>query len=173
MSQDVPQHASRFEETYRPVARAKDLIRTDYKDDVLLYDELVHQIHHLDAEVAAVWQGCDGRSSIIEISLATRIPLDRTRVALSELSRRNLLTEAIPPTMVISRLDRRKMTKIGLAALPAIVSITAPIAKAAASGCPPLPDYLGTGACFENCHCGSQTCYDAYPESGWAGFCAS
>lgn len=133
MSQGVPQHASRFDETFYPTARTEDLERTEAKGEVLLYDKRLHHIHHLDPEVTAVWHHCDGRSSIAMISTITGIREERIRLALDELSQRHLLISELPSHLRIPRTTRRRIAKLGLAALPGIVSVSAPVAADADS----------------------------------------
>ena len=51
-----------------PVARYQDLVITETGDELLVYDETSHQIHHLNAEAASVWRLCDGVRSIDAIA---------------------------------------------------------------------------------------------------------
>lgn len=153
MSRDIPQHTNRFDEGYLPTARTEDLVSTYSDDEVLLYDERSHHIHRLDAEVTAVWHNCDGRSSLQKISSNTGISRERVRVALSELSQGNLLVESAPDQLRVSRIDRRRITKLGLATLPGIISISAPIATAAASGTSSGCMAQGTFGCTSHEQC--------------------
>lgn len=169
MSRDIPQHTNRFDEGYLPTARTEDLVSTEAAGKVLLYDTRLHHIHHLDAEVTTVWHHCDGTKTISMMSIATGIREERIRVALDDLARRELLVEDMPDHLRVSRMNRRKMAKLGIATLPGIISITAPIAKAAASGGATTPRLKGLNEpCAANSECHSDTCLmEAWEESGF------
>jgi hypothetical protein len=157
----MSRHANRFDSTYRPLARTKELVTTESSNEVLIYDERVHHMHHLDAEVTAVWHHCDGRRTPEAISLATGIDRIRVLVSLRKLDERQLLDNAVPAELREQKESRRKfLRKAGVATLPAIVSVTAPIAKAAASGGRPecqLPEGYPAGYCWDDCGCPNGT----------------
>jgi hypothetical protein len=159
----MSRHANRFESTYRPLARTEELVTTESKDEVLVYDQRAHHIHHLDAEVTSVWSNCDGTRTPEAISLATGIDRVRVRVSLRKLDECQLLDSTLPAELKEPTGSRRKfLRKAGIAALPAIVSVTAPIAKAAASGgsagC--IVPKSGDTGCYSNAHC----CPSTHPD---------
>lgn len=118
----------------RPLARTNNLISTEANDEVLVYDQTRHQIHHLNAIVAAVWRLCNGRRTVLEIAREADIEEATVRLGLRKLANAALLESGFDPGPD-RRQDRRSfLRKAGIAAIPAIVSITAPSAKAAASG---------------------------------------
>ena len=82
MAQDVPRHTNRFEEEYLPMARTDDLVITRSRDEMLVYDQRAHHIHHLNPVAAAVWHHCDGHTPIQSISLETGTRADHVLVAL-------------------------------------------------------------------------------------------
>lgn len=159
-------------QVYRPRARTEDLVTTETKDEILVYDQILHHIHHLDQEVTTVWGLCDGTRTITDI--ARDAPLNPSLVAytLQELEKASLLISPAPIGKQMKESRRNFMRKLGIASVPAIVSISAPIAKAAAS-CPPLPEAAGPGSCLYDCHCGLQSCYEAIVEIGHLGYCSS
>jgi DNA-binding transcriptional ArsR family regulator len=120
-----------------PAARVDRLITTEAGDEVLVYDQATHHIHHLNMTSVAVWRLCDGHRTVSELAAATGLSDDLVRLALTRLSRAKLLDAQLPATMggeVQSR--RRFMKKAAIAggiALPVVVSMTAPSAAQAAS----------------------------------------
>src|SRR5690606_14130697 len=74
-----------------PAARTDDLVITQSGDDLLIYDQVAHEIHHLDAVAAAVWNACEVETSPERIAHATRLAPDVINQALQALSDANLL----------------------------------------------------------------------------------
>lgn len=128
------QPTNRIADDYVPEARIEDLVQSHSGDESLLYDRRNHHIHHLNAECASVWRLSDGTRSVREIAEQAGINLEQTRYALSLLAREALLQSPLPPSLGMYRNRRAFMKKLAIASLPAIVSIAAPTAKAAASG---------------------------------------
>lgn len=152
----MSRHANRFDSTYRPLARTEKLLTTESNNEVLIYDERVHHMHHLDAEVTAVWHHCDGTRTLEAISLATGIDEARVLVSLKKLDECRLLEHPLPASLKVPTQSRRKfLRKAGVVTLPTIVSVTAPIAKAAASGgsstC--MPPASGIAGCNSHDDC--------------------
>lgn len=127
-------------------ARVEDLIITEIKDEVLVYDNRRHHIHHLNRVMASVWRLCDGRRSVGDIAAEIGQPGDAgneiVRVALSQLADARLLDGAPPRHMHAVRRSRRgfvrRMTIGGAIAVPMIASMTAPTAAQQASTDPPM-----------------------------------
>ncbi|HET8634386.1 MAG TPA: PqqD family protein, partial [Gemmatimonadales bacterium] len=46
-----------------PAARVTDLIVSKTSNDLLVYDQRTHHIHHLNEAAAAIWRMCDGQRS--------------------------------------------------------------------------------------------------------------
>jgi hypothetical protein len=111
------------------------LVTTEVGDDVLVYDQDSHQIHQLNASSAAVWRLCDGRRSVNDIALASKLTQDTVRIALARLADSNLLNGPLPVELRLTGQTRRKLMKrAALAGAGAtIVSITAPLAAHAQS----------------------------------------
>jgi hypothetical protein len=124
-----------------PAMRTHDLVTTESKDEVLVYDQEAHHIHHLNASAATVWRLCDGERTADEIAVEAGLTQDAVKLALRTLEDAKLLDGALASEMRGTQSRRTFAKKAGIAAIPAIVSITAPIAKAAASNhptCDPL-----------------------------------
>jgi len=130
-----------------PMARYTDLVVTETRDQVLVYDTVVHHIHTLNLTSAAVWRLCDGQHDANDLArlasaeLGIRIDEAMVRLALTQLDDAGLLEEPLPADTRMSGLSRRSFMKrsavVGAVAVPAIVSITAPMAASAQSVCPP------------------------------------
>ncbi|MBI4540148.1 MAG: PqqD family protein [Gemmatimonadetes bacterium] len=128
-----------------PAARSEDLLVEELPDETLVYDLARDRAHCLNRTAALVWRHCDGRTGVSEVAALlekeTRLPADDTVVwmALSRLARARLLEE--PPALPAprTRYARREVIRaLGLAGglsllLPAVESIVAPLAAAAAS----------------------------------------
>ncbi len=116
-----------------PAARTIDLVTTESKDEVLVYDQAVHHIHHLNATAAKVWRLCDGERTVSEIAAEAGIAEDAVKLALRTLEDAQLLDAPLATTMRGTQSRRAFMKKAAIAGqIPAIVSITAPISAAAA-----------------------------------------
>jgi hypothetical protein len=130
-----------------PEVRAEGLIIDEIDGEALIYDEMRHEIHRLNPTVLSIWRLSDGTRSAHQVSTAASSQLgavvdDRAvHLAWTLLGDRHLLQGPLPQNMrVTSRRSRRSFLKgtlvTGAAALPAIISISAPKAAAAASqGC--------------------------------------
>ena len=119
------------------------MIVVELAEETLAYDRRTHAAHCLNATTATVWRHCDGERSVPEIAavleLERGVPATSNAVwlALDQLRAARLLDEdggrSLPP---ITR--REVLTALAaagvIAALPALKSIVAPDAAAAASG---------------------------------------
>jgi hypothetical protein len=143
-----------------PAARTTDLVTTHSRDEVLVYDQAVHHIHHLNASAAKVWILCDGKRSIGAIAMETGLNPDAVKLALGTLEDAQLLDGPVPSELRSTQSRRTFMKKAAIAgAVPIIVSVTAPIAAAAASrGCTcngpcKVPDGVTDGFYNKQCQC--------------------
>lgn len=142
-----------------PAARTIDLVTTESKDEVLVYDQAVHHIHHLNATAAKVWRLCNGERTVSEIALEAGIAEDAVKLALRTLEDAQLLDAPLATTMRGTQSRRSFMKKAAVAgvAVPAIISISAPSASAGQS-CP--------GGCLNDKDC--STGYYCQQQSGGA-----
>jgi hypothetical protein len=150
-----------------PMSRTEGLVVTDAANEVLVYDTEQHHIHHLNQVTALVWRALDGTKSVPELVRTLRIDLDHrvdeltVRVALTTLADADLLAGELAPDVRVTNRSRRKLLKqAGVAgAGAAIVSITAPLAAHAQSGCiTPSPQCNGGHPCASGCQCSVGVC---------------
>lgn len=158
-----------------PAARRVDLVTTEADGEVLVYDRSSHHIHHLNVTTARVWHACDGRRSVETIAAEANVTPDTARQALTKLADARLLDGPLPAGAGVAGSSRRSFVKrAGVAAIPAIVSVTAPLASAHASTgnehCVLQGLLLPGEACNSNLQCCSQTCNQPFP--GGPGICA-
>lgn len=117
-----------------PAARSLDLVTTESKDEVLVYDQAVHHIHHLNASAAKVWRLCDGERTVSEIAMETGLAEDAVKLALRTLEDAQLLDAPLGTSLRGMQSRRAFMKKAAIAgAVPAIVSVTAASAQVAGS----------------------------------------
>ena len=128
-----------------PQARTTEIVTKDMPDEVLVYDLKTHKAHCLNQTAAAVWKYCDGKTSVAEIAAQMKNDLNLTVdkatiwLAVERLSRADLLEIRITVPAGSSRQSRRETIKrlgMGFAvSVPLVMSVVAPAAAAAASGC--------------------------------------
>jgi hypothetical protein len=120
-----------------PAARVENLVTTTSRDEVLVYDQDRHHIHHLNPTASAVWSQCNGRRTVSEVAQAAGVDEDAVRLALRKLEDANLLDGTLEAGVRGTTHSRRSFMKkaavAGAIAVPAIVSISAPHAAAAQS----------------------------------------
>jgi hypothetical protein len=118
-----------------PKARTHKLTIRELPDETLVYDHLTAKAHCLNHTAGLVWKHCDGKTTGRELAGHLDIPEPVVRLALEQLERRQLLQgsgEKLPEATHRSRRDLLKKLA-GTAALPLIMTMTAPRATAAAS----------------------------------------
>jgi Coenzyme PQQ synthesis protein D (PqqD) len=120
-----------------PLARRDGLVVKTVGDEVLVYDLERARAHSLDALAAAIWRQCDGRRPVAALAAAVRaetgVPVTAAAVeyGLAALDRARLLAGARP---VPGPTRRQVLARIGTAAaIPLVLSITAPTAAQAQS----------------------------------------
>lgn len=126
-----------------PSARHSQITVQDMQDEVLVFDAASEQANLLNQTAALVWQECDGKTSVSEITARVSrklgAPVNEKVVwyALNQLSDKNLLQERVTATAQGRAMTRREFMRAGLigaaVVLPVIVTITAPQPAAAAS----------------------------------------
>jgi hypothetical protein len=126
-----------------PRARQKDLLVRHVEGETIVYDLREHRAHYLNAAAAAIWQGANGRRDTAEIArvvteeLGSPITPDFVLLALDRLRAARLLDRSMEAMSPARRTALKRLMKAGGAALaaPAVLSIVAPTAAYAASGC--------------------------------------
>lgn len=111
--------------------------------ELVLYDLRFNRAIHLNASLMAVWDCCDGRTSIDEIpslvasKIGRPVNSDFVELALDELRQRSLLEGIEPAASTPQEITRREWLKkacaVSLVALPVLSSITVPSPTAAMS----------------------------------------
>jgi hypothetical protein len=125
-----------------PAARFEGLVMTEAGDEVVVYDTGANHIHKLNTMSAAVWRQCDGQRSVDAVAAAVAAELDvevsadAVRLALTKLADASLLESPLDESLRQTGQSRRAfLRKAAIAgAVPAIVSISAPLAASAGTG---------------------------------------
>jgi hypothetical protein len=128
-----------------PRPRSRGLVSQVVDGETLLYVEETHQASCLNAPAARIWELCDGERTVEAISAGAKLDPDVVAQALRQLGEAGLLENAagLPPGVDLSR--RRMLVGVGLAAIPIILLVTAPEARAAGSLCTPVTDHCDVG----------------------------
>src|ERR1700689_260070 len=113
--------------TTNPKAKTERLIVKEIDDETLVYDH--GRASCLNEFAARVWRECDGEKSVSEI--ADELGEDERAVwlALHQLTKAQLLTEAIafPPDVATAKSRREIAGRLGLGAAALVASIVVPI----------------------------------------------
>ena len=142
-----------------PVARTESLIVKEVDGETLVYDLKTNKAHCLNATAGRVWKKCDGLNSVSQITeilsreANSTVDEDLVWLALDQLQRFKLLEEAPAKPVHLFGMTRRQMVaRLGIAAvaLPAIVAIVSPTAKAQASLLPPQTCCVNPSDCISN-----------------------
>jgi hypothetical protein len=145
--------------TTHPKARQDRLLVQELDGETLVYDERNHRAHCLDARAGRVWALCDGTRTLPEISRAYGEGAQGEAVVnwtVAELGKAHLLDES--GASDFKALSRRTLVKqVGLAAIPLILAVTAPRARAAVSSCANAGQPCTTKPCCPGLTCNSQT----------------
>jgi hypothetical protein len=123
--------------TTNPMPKAKNerLIVREIDGETLVYDRSRAAASCLNAFAARVWRACDGETSVAEIAAALSEDERAVWLALHQLTKAQLLTEAIafPPDMSAARSRREVWARLGLGAAAFVTSIVAPMPAQAVS----------------------------------------
>lgn len=126
-----------------PLARTDQLVVQELPDEVLVYDLKRHAAHCLNRASAAVWRGCDGRTTVAEMTrrlgreFDAPVGEDVVWLALAQLRKYRLLEEGSGrvPLQKVSRRDLVRKYLPAALALPLILSVPAPTPAQSASNC--------------------------------------
>jgi hypothetical protein len=145
----------------KPLARKEGLVIQEMPDEVLVYDLETNKAHCLNETAAFVWNSCDGKKSVADITKLfgnqSGKPVEENLVwlAIDQLNENNLLAQELKADFQ-GQTRREVIKKVGLAAviaLPIVSSLVAPTA-AHAVAC------TGTVA---SCSSAAGTCNDRTP----------
>jgi hypothetical protein len=139
-----------------PKAKTERLIVREIDGETLVYDRGRDTASCLNELAARVWRECDGETSVSEIATALGEDERAVWLALHQLTKAQLLTEAIPfpPDMGAAKSRREIGARLGLSAAAFVTSIVAPMPAQAASCLPlnsPCTPVIGPGPCSGSC----------------------
>src|SRR5271170_3152520 len=108
-----------------PKAKTERLIVKVIDDETLVYDMSRHTASCLTELAAKVWRQCDGETSVAGIAVALGEDERSVWLALHQLAKSQLLTEAIafPPDMTTAKSRREIAGRLGLGAAAFVASI--------------------------------------------------
>jgi hypothetical protein len=118
-----------------PKAKTEWLIVREIDGETLVYDRSRAAASCLNEFAARVWRECDGETSVAEIAAALGEDERAVWLALRQLTKAQLLKEAIafPPDMSAAKSRREIGARLGLGAAAFVTSIVAPMPAQAAS----------------------------------------
>ena len=118
-----------------PKAKTERLIVREIDGETLVYDRSRDAASCLNEFAARVWRECDGETSVAAIAAALGEDERAVWLALHQLTKAQLLTEAIafPPDMSAAKSRREVAGRLGLGAAAVVASIVAPMPAQAAS----------------------------------------
>ncbi len=121
--------------TPMPKAKTERLIVREIDGETLVYDCGRYAASCLNEFAARVWRECDGETSVAAIAAALGEDERAVWLALHQLTKAQLLTEAIalPPDMSTAKSRREIGARLGLGAAAVVASIVAPMPAQAAS----------------------------------------
>ncbi len=161
--------------TTLPKARERSLIVEELDDETLVYDRIHDRAHCLNLCAATVWRAADGETTVAEMASRLRelgLPHDESvvRMAVYRLRNAGLLEEGEKASAEDRPVTRKEVLRVlGRAAgialiLPAVTSVTAPLAAQAAScvtstQCSEMrpPDCTGLPICGRRNRCCQQS----------------
>jgi hypothetical protein len=158
----------------KPCGRRDELTLQHLGEDVLFYDHKHQCTHSLNKITFAVWENCDGKSSVADIAekvhSSTKIHVDESIVflAIEHLNKANLLEPDKANAVSFTKLSRRKLLQqatFAAVALPLISSMKMKSAHAyeyVSTSCASSAPAIGGGGCSGYCNPGT-TCKQLGP----------
>jgi Coenzyme PQQ synthesis protein D (PqqD) len=121
--------------TPMPKAKTERLIVREIDGETLVYDRGRDAASCLNEFAARVWRECDGETSVAEIAAVLGEDERAVWLALHQLTKAQLLTEAIafPPDVSAAKSRREIGGRLGLGAAAFVTSIIAPLPAQALS----------------------------------------
>ena len=127
-----------------PRPRSCGVASQEVDGELLLYVGQTHQASCLNASAARIWELCDGDRTVDEIATRAKLEPDIVAHAVKQLGEAGLLENAAGSLGGVDLSRRRMLVGVGLVAIPIILLVTAPSARAASSPCTPTMDACGT-----------------------------
>ncbi len=116
-----------------PRPRQKGVVTEVVDGETLLYVEDTHQASCLNAPAARIWALCDGKRTVEAIAAGARLDVDVVAHALGHFFESGLLENTPGEAARVNLSRRRVLVGVGLAAIPIILMVTAPDARASTS----------------------------------------
>ncbi len=148
-----------------PISRKNNIVIQAVENETLIYDLAKDKVYCLNETSAMIWQECDGKKSVREISqslsnkLKTNFSEDLVWLALNQFRTGQLIEKNVDLITPFDGLSRREIVKrIGFAsmiALPVISTILAPTAVNAQSVACGCTGSASMRAFSPGCSCGS------------------
>jgi Coenzyme PQQ synthesis protein D (PqqD) len=144
-----------------PLARQQGLVVQKLDNEVLVYDLDRHRAHCLNPAAAAIWEHCDGQTSVaamvqyLQQTIHPAVDEAYVRHGLGQLAKCHILQRPTVREVGLSR--RETLRRLGAAAaigLPIVASILAPTAAEAASCAGPGELCIGIPCCAGTCVAG-------------------
>jgi Coenzyme PQQ synthesis protein D (PqqD) len=143
---------------WKPRARKAGLVVRVLDDEVVVYDMERNQAHCLNETAAAVWNRCDGDTTISQLAYGlkeevnTAVDDEVVWYALTQLGRDHLLEEGPAVSDEKRGISRRQMIeRVGVTlAIPVVASIVAPTIASASS---PTTSCIGSQPCTTSAQC--------------------
>jgi Coenzyme PQQ synthesis protein D (PqqD) len=138
-----------------PKAKTERLIVREIDGETLVYDRGRDAASCLNELAARVWRECDGETSVAAIAAALGEDERAVWLALHQLTKAQLLTEAIalPPDMSAAKSRREIGARLGLGAAAFVTSIVAPLPAQAVSCTNPSPCSVAQQNCCPGFQC--------------------
>jgi hypothetical protein len=124
-----------------PATRRDGIVVRELNNETLVYDTERHQAHCLNENAALIWEHCDGKRTVTELSLYIKTTKGTTEqqkeqmtwIALTQLEKAGLFAEPITKPETVTGLTRRQLIKAaGIAALVAVPVVSTMVAPTAA-----------------------------------------
>ena len=146
-----------------PKAKTARLIVREIDGERLVYDRSRDAASCLNEFAAKVWRACDGETSVAAIAAALGEDERAVWLVLHQLTKAQLLTEAIafPPEMSAAKSRREVAGRLGLGAAAFVTSIVAPMPAQAASCLPLFSICNPTSGGIPTVCCPPYTCLEA------------
>lgn len=138
-----------------PRPRRHGVVTQEVDGETLLYVEKTHQASCLNASAARIWALCSGDRTVEAIAAEARLDPEVVAHALGHFADAGLLENSPGQEASVNFSRRRVLMGVGLAAIPIILMVTAPEARAGASTCtapgttcnPLTPETCCSGKC--------------------------
>lgn len=114
-----------------PKANTANTVQQTLNGELLLYNTLTNQAFCLNQTSADIYNLCDGNNAVDSIAAKTNLPEEIVQLAISDLSKQDLLIQKIE--LQTSRRDLLRKAAFTAVALPVISTIIAPTAAHAGS----------------------------------------